>query len=404
MTRWSAHALFALLAVSTLLAWLPYRWPVSLLEIGSSGLAIAWLIAISTGAKRMVRAPVLAAVAMVPAWGAIQWLTGETVQAAVTFSAVLNWTCYTALFFVAIQVAADAGARAALLRNLMIFGAVLCVEATLQAFTSDGRVFWLFPVREAPFTMGPFLYHTHFANFVELLLPLLLVEALAGRRRFAHALMAAAMFASVVASASRGGVVLISIEAVALTMLIAQRKHDWRSAARLLAVMAAISAVFTAVVGWNVLVRRFEKPDALYGRQEMLLASLDMFGQHAAMGTGLGTWTIEYPGYARYDDGLFANAAHSDWAQWACEGGVVVLAAMLIVGLWAAIRGVRSVWGIGVLFVLAHAVFDYPFQKPAIAALCFVLLGLLSSVSSESQAGRFKPGATGSIDPQFTGL
>jgi O-antigen ligase len=46
-------------------------------------------------------------------------------------------------------------------------------------------------------------------------------------------------------------------------------------------------------------------------------------------GFGLGIWPTVYPANALYDDGTFVNEAHNDWLQWAVEGGVPLVAAML---------------------------------------------------------------------------
>jgi O-antigen ligase len=94
---------------------------------------------------------------------------------------------------------------------------------------------------------------------------------------------------------------------------------------------------------------------------------------------GLGTWSTAYPAYALRDNGLFANQAHNDWAQWAVEGGLPFLLLML----WIAVRSVRpalrSLWGIGVLAVFVHSLVDYPLQRPALAGFFFVFLAVMES-------------------------
>lgn len=384
MTRWSASILFGILIATTMLGWLPDRWPTSVLEIGAFSLAIAWLVAAALGRGQIRVNPMILAVGFVPAWGLMQLVTGHTAQAAATMSSILNWLCYTALFLIATQIAQEPAVQHALLRKLLIFGAVVCVIAIVQAFTSPGRVFWFYPEPDSPFIMGPFLYHTHYATFIELLLPLALIGAAGGRNRLAYAAVAGAMFASIIVSASRGGFVIITLETVTVMALLAWRDRQWRTPVRLLTTVLLTAAVFTTIVGWNVLWERFHKTTALYGREQMLRSSIDMYRDHPWLGVGLGAWTVVYPEYARYDDGLFANAAHSDWAQWASEGGIAVLVCIGILAVWAARQAIRSIWGIGVVFVLIHAAFDYPLQNPQIAALTFVLLGLSTRIGGRS--------------------
>jgi hypothetical protein len=85
-----------------------------------------------------------------------------------------------------------------------------------------------------------------------------------------------------------------------------------------------------------------------------------------------------FPYYARYDDGLFANQAHSDWAQAADEAGLPGLAAFAL--FFFLILRQRK---IGLIFVFLHAFVDYPFHNPQIAALVCVLCALPSSLPPE---------------------
>jgi len=97
------------------------------------------------------------------------------------------------------------------------------------------------------------------------------------------------------------------------------------------------------------------------------------------MGFGLGTWSTAYPGYALFDNGLFANQAHNDWAQWAAEGGLPFFFMMLSIAIWSVRAAARSVWGVGIVAVFLHCLVDYPIQRPALAGLFFVLLGVLAA-------------------------
>ena len=99
-------------------------------------------------------------------------------------------------------------------------------------------------------------------------------------------------------------------------------------------------------------------------------------------GFGLGAWPSAYPGYALYDDGTFVNQAHNDWAQWAVEGGVPLLIAMLAVVGMLLRPALDSLWGLGLMAVFAHAWVDYPFeQRPALAAFFFAMAGVLAGAA-----------------------
>jgi O-antigen ligase len=106
-----------------------------------------------------------------------------------------------------------------------------------------------------------------------------------------------------------------------------------------------------------------------------------MIQDRPVTGFGLGAWSGAYPGYALYDDGLFVNQAHNDWAQWAAEGGIPFLLMMIAIFGLSVRPALRRVWGVGVLFVFIHCLVDYPFQqRPALAAFFFALLGVMGRV------------------------
>lgn len=388
MTRWwSAAALCATLFLLVLTAFVPERWPVSVLECGAFGLALGWTIRLAIAVRPPRLHWILAPLVFVPVWAALQLALHRTVAAADTERTLLTWSAYLACAFIALQTFEQSGPLEWFLQALFLFGAALCVLAILQAFTSPSRVFWIFPVQDPIFLMGPFLYHTHYANFVELLLPLALIPALQDpSKRVRYCLLAAVMVASVIASASRGGFVLIAIEIVAALLLGARgERGSLRRVAPVFATFVVLAAGLTWIVGWETLAKRFVN-DPYYGRGEMFNSSLDMMRDHPLAGAGMGAWPEAYPSYARYDDGFFANTAHNDWAQWTAEGGMLVFVAMLGLAACAVFEARRHPWCLGVVFVLIHASFDYPFQKPAIAALAIVMLAASCAQRSKALA------------------
>jgi O-antigen ligase len=259
-------------------------------------------------------------------------------------------------------------------------------------YTAGGRIFWLFPSGYADYVMGPFVYRNHYAAFLEMILPVALWEALRDRRRaFVYGAMAAAMFASVVAAASRAGTMLMCAEAAAVVLAAWWRGlAPGRTAARVLAAFAAMAVLFSAMAGWQALRRRMWEPDPYGGRREFAISSVHMVHDRPGMGFGLGNWARAYPGYALFDDGTYVNQAHNDWLQWAAEGGLPLFAMMLALAAMAVPVAWRSIWGIGLLSVWTHCLVDYPMQqRPAIGACFFTLLGVLA-------AGRARMGNHGS--------
>jgi hypothetical protein len=178
------------------------------------------------------------------------------------------------------------------------------------------------------------------------------------------------------ASASRSGAVVVGAELVlGLALAIAPMPGAFDRRLRRPFVVLALVAAFAAIAGWDTLWLRFHWGDD--ARLRYARASLAMIQAAPWHGAGLGCWPTAYPMYATVDDGLVANQAHSDWLQWAAEGGLPF--AVLLLSLAAALsaRALRSPWAIGIPAVFGLALADYPFEKPAVALLLFTVAGAL---------------------------
>jgi len=381
VTRATA-GLALLLSYAILTLWIDRRWAWALVQCavfaGVAGWAASQLRRPSPVRGSLWLVPLCAA----PAWGLLQLAANRTVYRLGTWTSVLNWVTWLALFFLALQLLRQSAARDWFLRFVLYFGFGLSVLSTVQMFTSGGKIFWLFPSGYTDHVLGPFVYRNQYAAFLEMILPIALWEGLRDRRRaFAYFAMAAAMLASVVAAASRAGSLLMCAE-VAAVLLVAwlSGTAPARAVARAWVTFGAIAVVLTGIVGWQALRQRLWEPDPFGGRREFLISSLAMLHDRPAMGVGLGNWARAYPQYAVFDDGTYVNQAHNDWLQWAVEGGLPFFAIMLSLVVLAAPAALRSVWAIGLLSVWVHCLVEYPFQqRPAIGAWFFVLLGVLAA-------------------------
>jgi hypothetical protein len=368
----SARVLTALLFASVLLLWVPARWAASLFQMGVFILAMPY---------RLRWTPVSIPLAAAVLWGLAQLALGRTIYRWETWNAVLTWFTQLVCFLLAFQLFADERIRNRFLKSLFYFGFALSVIATLQLFTAEGKVFWLFPSGYKDLVLGPFVYHNQYAAFVEMVFPLAVVAALQSRERaLIYAGMAAALYASVIASASRAGAALVTLELIAiLALALFQRRITLRTAGLASGFFVMFVACFGAVVGWQALWQRLHAPDPFAIRRELLHSTLDMIHERPAMGFGLGTWSTAYPAHAYSDDGLFSNQAHNDWAQWAAEGGLPFFLFILSIAVWSIRPAARSLWGVGVVSVFLHCLVDYPIQRPALGGLFFVLLGVLAA-------------------------
>ena len=379
--------LAVILFLGVLSMWAPARWVLSAFQLGV--FALAGLRIIQRKTLRVHPGATLLAAAV--AWGLLQASAGWTVDRFKTLNEVVNWTTYLAVFALGLELSQDERRRERFLSAVLWFGTALAAVSMLTVFSSPpGIVFWIFHAGSDRRTLGPFVYYNQYAAFIEAVLPLALVRGvLEPRRRMLYSVIGALLLASVVAGGSRAGTILCLAEVIVIPMIaLGQGILSPRAAGRLLLASVSTLVVLGAVAGWDVIWKRLQEPNPYAVRKDFLLSSLEMIRERPLTGFGLGTWSEGYPGFARFDDGLFANQAHNDWAQWAAEGGIPFLLLMVGVVGTAVRPAFRSLWGLGLLAVFVHSLVDYPMQqRPALAAFFFAMLGILAVSGGRRRIG-----------------
>ncbi len=155
------------------------------------------------------------------------------------------------------------------------------------------------------------------------------------------------------------------------------------------------AAILVAVAGGETIWRRLQEPNPYAVRAELFRSSIEMARDRPLLGFGLGTWSEAYPAFARFDNGLFVNQAHNDWAQWAAEGGVPFFLIMARVASLLLAPAARSLWGLGLIAVFLHAFVDYPMQqRPALAVFFFALAGVLAGDAAIASPAKNFPGVS----------
>ncbi|HTM49891.1 MAG TPA: O-antigen ligase family protein [Bryobacteraceae bacterium] len=311
-------------------------------------------------------------------WGLFQLLAGVTVYRFATERALLEWCGRLALFVLGLQALARSGIRRPFLQAMLYAGFAVALLSTLQDFTSNGAIYWIFPVRAGrPF--GPFVNRDHYAAFVELIMPLAIWTVLADRRRaWFHMAIVGVLYGSVIASASRAGVLLVTAELLVLPMII----RPGRAAFGFVAAAAAVGILAAGVVGWDQLGEKLQDTDPFRYRREILSSTVQMIRQRPWTGYGLGTYATVYPEFATFDIGLTVDHAHNDWAEWTAEGGAPLLALMAAAALASLPAAFRAPWALGIHALFLHSLLDFPLQIPALAA---VQLTLLAAVCCEDR-------------------
>jgi O-antigen ligase len=377
-TTSSAFALAGVMIFAVLAFAGKERWAETGIQLATFALGISWLV-------RWIIAPydLQCCVQLIPLgttvlWGLVQLTLNKSVYRFVTWNAVLSWSTYFVLFLLALQIFSNRNVAKLLFRCALYFGTGLSVLSVLQRFSSQGKIYWIFPTI-SPIALGPFANRDHYAAFVELLLPLAILEALRDRRGWSQAIIVGVMYGSVIATASRAGAFLATLELVSLPLIAAHR--SWiggRGIGRKLIVMGAMVMFFSTLAGWQDLWGRFHTDPFKY-RREMWVSAWQMTREHPWLGFGLGTWETAYPAYALFDAGAVVNHAHNDWAEWTAEGGIPFLLMLASVVVLTFRPALRSLWGLGPMVVLMHSFVDFPMQTPAIAAWVFVFLAAVAA-------------------------
>jgi hypothetical protein len=369
LKRALSYALLALCGAGLLMAWTPQRLAWDLFEALIFGLFILWTVAWSIGKVQARWSWLFLPLLAIVGWGALQRHMGWSVYAFATEVDTIRWGAYFAIFFLAFQLFGEDGSARAFRRSFTIFAFALAVVSVLQYFLGNGRIYWLFEPAETA-GLGPFLNRDHFASFIALALPAAAVEMRRHpRQRWFFILVMAVLYASVIASASRTGFVLVTLEVLVLFVLLG-------FPGRIVLAVAALMVVFGLVVGWGTLYDRLGIPDPYAGRREVTSGAVRMIEANPWKGFGLGTWTNVYPAYAPTDLGAFINAAHNDWLQWGAEGGIPMLACVLLL-FGASVLLVRPApWVLGVPIVFLHSLIDFPLQGRFLPAIVFLILGI----------------------------
>ena len=263
-----------------------------------------------------------------------------------------------------------------------------CDRSHSPSVPVPGKVIGIFPTGYQNFVMGPIVYHTHFAAFIETILPISIFLTISeSKKSYTYLGISAVLFTAVVVSASRGGLVIVSAEIICVLVLShlgspgAGRKIRFRALG-----LVGVMAVLACVVGFATVWRRFYAEAWMLGRIQFAVSTLHMIAVHPWIGWGLGCWPAAYPAFATFDPGAIVNQAHCDWLQWTAEGGVPVGLAMLSLAVWAIRPAIRTIWGIGVIAVLIHAGFDYPFSRPAVGAWPILMLSMAAGTQGLSRA------------------
>jgi O-antigen ligase len=369
-------ALWIALLSGVCVAWSPRYWAVSVALTAVASVAAGWSLfrAVTRGFQPGgMRLPWQSAVvALIAIWGFAQIWLKITVAPQLTLYSGIVWAMSAVAFVLGAEILGNRAARTLFLELMMWSLTVLAVIAMVQFF-DHADVFGLF---EAPDSvMGTFISRNQFAALMEMAAPIAFWYMLE-RSFWMGGFCCVMIVAATITAASRAGFFLMCVElAVFIVIVMIQRRRQAKAIVLTFAGLALLVAMAAAIAGTDELQRRFADSDPYVVRRELLASTKKLIAERPWAGHGMGTWSAIYPHVATFDAALLANEAHNDWAQWAAEGGIVFDVLMAVLVLSIAVPAVRSIWGIGLLSVMAHSYVDFPIREPILSFMWFALAG-----------------------------
>ena len=252
---------------------------------------------------------------------------------------------------------ADRLSAPVLRRTLVAYTFLLALFAIFQFFSSDGLIYWR--VKTLGWTFGPYVNHNHYAGLMEMLIPLSVASALPALRKQSWAALAGCLIlvpiASLLLSASRGGLCALLVEVLLAAVLVAGCGP--RHARKLTALVGGAALLAAALLFFWMAPRHIAERLARMGDgthppevelRNRLVAARDALGilrDHPGLGAGLGSFETAFLRYQTFpSDGLWDHA-HNDYAEALAEtglaGGAVILCA-LVMFFWLALKEVVS--------------------------------------------------------------
>jgi len=366
---------------SIALLWLPHAWPFVVLNF-SLATSLLLLSIVAIGEKTPLDWHPLLLLPFAVAVLALGQLFAEaTIDPWETRRAAFEWAGFGLASALGFQLLGQPLHRLRFLQGFVCLAVALSLFAIAHNYAAPGKVFFVFDTGFRDQVFGPFVYHTKFANFIELALaPALWLAMTSARNRLVYWGASAILLACVAASSSRGGTLIVTLELSLLLFLHFRSTHSSHrpDLYRFFFLFIPTFAIAWLLLGADSITDRLKSSDALLDtRWAILASSLDMAKLYFWTGSGLGTWPILYPEFARFDNGLRINQAHCDWIQWLIEGGLTMLAISITIFSIAVRIACVHWWAFGFVFVWIHGAIDYPMQQtPALSALYFAFWGI----------------------------
>ena len=317
---------------------------------------------------------------------------------------------YSLFFFIVINNLHRQSSTKIVALTLIALGAAIAIYAAYQFLSGSDRV-WNYVSPYKGRGKGTYICPNHLAGFLEMLLPLALAYAIAGRLKTVIKVLlgyAALMLTlGIGVSLSRGGWLATGLAMLVFIVLLASRRSFRLPALIVLLVGLLAGGAFFARSSFvqERIKRAFNQstPSRVEDiRFELWRPAFHIWRDHFWFGAGPGHFDQVFGAYRPQTIQPRPDRVHNDYlntlTDWGLVGGLLVVAAIALVAAggiktWSAVRGSERLFGsntsnkfafvlgaaAGLTAILAHSVVDFNMHVPANALLTVTLLALLSA-------------------------
>jgi O-antigen ligase len=391
-------------------------WSVFILEAGSVVLTIAWFAKQWLDGEIVIHwNPLFLPMAGFGVLILLQLVLRSSAYTHDTVSGLLLYCAYAMLCFLSGQALLRSAQARGLAVVFSLYGFALAAFALLYGISSNGKLYWLYPLSKGGWIYGPYVNHNHYAGLMELLVPIPLILSLTrlaeDKERIAAGIAAAVMVGTIFLSGSRGGMIAIFVELAILAAMLFGQKRSIRAAIASAAFVLVLIALLTWLGGKELTARvssiSAETRSEISGgmRSSIDRDTLRMVRVKPVLGWGLGTFPTVYPQFRSFYTNFFINAAHNDYLQLLAEMGVLGFCTMIWflivlyrralpkIGNWMSdVSGaVTLACTLGFTGILVHSLVDFNLQIPANAALFYVFCSIAAAPPLLQRSRRRKP-------------
>ena len=349
-----------------------------------------------------------------------------------TVSHLLLLVTYLTAFFLTLFLCRDRNAKKRLVFALVSLGAFEALYGLIQYLTGWQQIFAYVKKYYLEEATGTYINRNHFAGFLEMILPFVIVLALrwtyllskntSGRAGTFRKLvsrtelvsvvfwlfLAIVILAALILSRSRMGIISALVSLVAILALAGTSTVGPRARAAVAAVSFIGVLGLVVWIGSDPVMSRFETLGQEYNlsgqsRVSIWHDTLGLIRQHPFLGTGLGSFFVAYTSVQTAFLNLLVEHAHCDYLEVATELGLP--GAILVFGsiFWVLAQSARRYGKLEERFdkavslacigsigaILVHSLADFNLYIPANALLFTMILAMAwSSAHPESRPRR----------------